>query len=369
MDFQEYQAQDSNRWNEIQDPLDLNSISELTNHDKQWMAIDALAGNCFSEKGDIGYGSHFHLWLRWVQSDDPYALLWWHWMSSQEEKPAIDSIDGLKPKEAQKVKLDLRDRDAYIIQLWHTINNKNTNNRQARVQFEKRYAPWNYYTRHFFNWFLKRYNVVDARQVFTQSLLSRYVHIPLSLLIIALVGLFLGDIWPPGQNWLITGISLLLGFVVGNVAARMKPAYFLQSLIPRFAATIAVGYLFLFSASGLVAVLYESRLDFWLQAAICLVIILAVGIYMVQVIHRQVQPRLSLWRAVQRSLHLLLTGVAHSAIGLWVSAPLLYSGTFLNQSAPSEPTAGTLLLTATIALAIGVVLQMVWEDKPVTEPL
>lgn len=365
----EFDFNDLTPWDLITNTSDFRSLNKRENPEKKMMAEDALAGNCFTEHGKDVYGKQFHLWLRWVQSDDPYALLWWYWMSSQEEKLAVKTIDGLTPKEVKKVNLDLRNRDDYIIQLWHTINNKNANNRQARVDVEQRYTPWSYYTRHFFNWFLKRYNVVDARQVFTQSLLSRYVHIPLSLLSIALVGLFLGDIWPPGQEWLITGISLLLGFVVGNVAARMQPAYFLQSLIPRFAASIAVGYLFLFSASGLVAVLYDSRLSFWLQAAICLVIILAVGIYMVQVIHRQVQPRLPLWRAVQRSFHLLLTGAAHSAIGLWVSAPLLYSETFLNQSAPPEPTAGCLLLTATIALAIGVVLQMVWEDKPVTEPL
>jgi len=61
--------------------------------------------------------------------------------------------------------------------------------------------------------------------------------------------------------------------------------------------------------------------------------------------------------------------VIYSAVGLHLSAPIITSGAFLDQSNSVQPKPPELLVLGSVALAIGVALQLVWEDKPVTEPI
>lgn len=324
-------------------------IEDLPNAQKLELAKSALAGGCFPD-GNIVFGSQFHDWLRWIQSDDPTALTWWNWINEREP--------GLQ-------------RDPHISLLWQSINDPNGVNRAAKEQVMKEITAWSFYERHFFNWFLSRYNAVDARRVFNNNWLTCNVHLPVGLLTIGIVVLFFGWSGLTLCEWLCAALLIALVFVSGNLAARLQPAYYLQSLIPRMAVTTALGYLFLFSASGLVATIYYSQFSLIWHILISLALVVFVIVYMIQVIQRRVVPRLNLWQACRRSLHLLCLGLAYSAIGLLVSAPVLFTPTFLegkpgNHMPPASPEA--LITTAVIVLAIGVALQLVWEDKPVTEP-
>jgi hypothetical protein len=79
------------------------------------------------------------------------------------------------------------------------------------------------------------------------------------------------------------------------------------------------------------------------------------------VIHRQVKPTPDRNETIIRAFDFLLIGVTYSVIGLFFFAQLFFG------KASISPV--KLCLTGAIALAIGVVLQLVWDDKPVTEPL
>lgn len=120
--------------------------------------------------------------------------------------------------------------------------------------------------------------------------------------------------------------------------------------------------------------IYQSALlngDLRWGLGVAIALILVVYLYMMQVLQRRVRPALSLYKTCQRAGNLLIMGVTYSAIGLLLTSPILFHTSFVN---PAEPyiypeSHMYLLIIAAIALAIGVVLQLVWEDKPVTEPL
>jgi len=335
-------------WRRVDPAGFFDCFKAISNTDKVWLAKDARDGGCFIN-GKDAFGKEFHTWLRWVQSDHPRAVLWWHWLNEHPDP-------------------DIPSRDEYVSKLWQTMNDSNHPNHRAKTQVSDELTSWSYYERHFFNWFLSRYNVVDARRVFNQSWISRYVHLPVSLLTLGAAIGFFGFGCQSGCEWMVAALASMLVFVLGNLAAWIEPSYYLQSLMPRMAVTTGLGYLFLFSGSGLVAAIYKNSLPWQGQMAITIGLVLVVSIYMVQVIQRRVVPRLNFWHAGGRALHLLCLGIAYSAIGLLVSAPILFSPLF-DETFTNAPTWGALVITAAIALAIGVALQLVWDDKPVTEPL
>ena len=346
------------------------SLTELANQTKLILAKEALEGKCYPN-GNDQYGKLFHHWLLWMHRDHSAALRWWHWLS---EQPAAECLLSLSERGKHKNKpetVNLCDRDDYTIRLWHSMNDDDGANQLAKKQVHQEITTWSYYERHFFNWFLGRFNVVDARQVFNKHWISRYIHLPLSLVTTALVIWYFSLSCKSSCDWLLALLSIVLVFTLGNVCAWIKPAYYLQSLMPRLAVTTAIGYLFLFSANGVVTWIYKNQLDLKQQVGIAMTLVILVLFYMVQIIQRQVQPRLKVWPSFTRSLHLMLMAIAYSAVGLLISAPILFDPLFISPAdrSASAPPAGYLLITAAIALTIGVTIQLVWEDKPMTEPL
>jgi len=348
------------------------SLDKLPNQTKLVLAKGALEGKCFTEGGGQ-FDKLFHHWLLWMHCDHPKAHHWWHWMSEQPEAECVLSLSESGTNKHKAETVDLHDRDIYTIRLWHTMNEDGGANHLAKEQVKKKITTWSYYERHFFNWFLGRFNVVDARQVFNKHWISRYIHLPVSLVTTALAIWYFSLSCKTSCDWLLSLLSIVLVFTLGNVFAWIKPAYYIQSLMPRMAVTIGIGYLFLFSASGLVTAIYYNQLRIEWQVLIALTLVILVLFYMVQIIQRRVQPRLKDWPSFTRSLHLMLMAIAYSAVGLLISAPILFDPLFISPAdrSLSAPPAGYgyLLITAAIALAIGVALQLVWEDRPVTEPL
>lgn len=340
----------SSPWEKVDPGGSFDCFRRISNTEKAWLAKDALSGGCFIG-GKDAFGKEFHTWLRWVQSGDARATLWWSWLDEHPDP-------------------DIPKRDAYVSRLWHSMNDEHEPNKLAQLQVTKELTPWPVYERHFFNWFLTRYNVTDARGVFRKNWVGRYVHWPLSLLTLGVVTWFFCFTSRTGCEWLTTLLGILLIFILGNIVVWMEPSYYLQSLMPRMAVTTGLGYLYLFSAGGLMATIYKNQLEEFWQISIAMALIFVVLFYMIQVIQRRVVPRLSFWHACGRAFHLLGLGIAYSAIGLFISAPILFSrffdATFVDK--PLEEPA-RLLVSGAIALTIGVVSQLVWDDKPVTEPL
>ncbi|MCP5246922.1 MAG: hypothetical protein H6937_13595 [Burkholderiales bacterium] len=347
------ESSDTSIWLEINDdPLE--ALRTLPNKKRLELARDALKGGAYPNGEDV-HGDLFHHWLNWIQSEDPWAILWWYWANEQPDT---------------KVPY----RDEYIIKLWHTMNEEQKDlavNRKAKEHVIKEVTVWSYFEQHFFNWFLDRYNIVDARQVYNKNWISRYIHLLLSLFTSVSVGWYFLSGNQSQCQWLIALLSVVLIFTLGNVFAWIKPGFYLQSLIPRLAVTTGIGYLFLFSASSLVKLIYLNPLDPGEQIIISLALVLLVLLYMMQVILRAVQPRPKLWIAFKRALNMLALAITYSFIGLLICAPILYHPVFLDLKSLYDPAhpLGYLLITAAITLAIGVVLQLVWEDKPITKPL
>lgn len=332
-------------WPKVDPDGKLDCFEKISNEEKTRLAKEALMGDWLAAVSEFP-AHRFLTWLRWAQSDHPRAILWWHWLGEHPDP-------------------DIPGRDEYISQLWQKINARHETH-VVKEQVAKETA-WSFYERHFFNWFLNRYNAIDARRVFSGNQINRYVHLPVSALALLAVVWFFGWTCQTACEWLVAALAIVLVFVAGNLAAGIQPAYYLQSLIPRMAVTTGLGYLFLFSASGLVAAIYNNRLPLAGQIIISFALVAFVLIYMIQVIQRRVVPRLNCWQAGKRSFHLLVLGLAYSAIGLLISAPVLFSPAF-DKSFTRPPAPETLLITATLVLAIGVALQLVWDDKPVTEP-
>lgn len=357
-------------WAEVDTADPQKSLAGLPNEKKLILAKEALEGKCFP-KGKDQFGNLFHHWLLWMHRNHSAALRWWHWLNEQPKAECLLTLSKRGKGKRKPETVDLRDRDGYTIRLWHSMNDDGAANQLAKEQVKQKRTTWSYYERHFFNWFLERFNVVDARQVFNKGWFNRYVHLPLSLVATVLVLWYFGFSSQSPCEWLLAMSGIIFAFILGNVLAWIKPAYYLQSLIPRLAVTTGIGYLFLFSASGLTTVIYSNKIPLEGQRAISLTLIIVVLIYMMQVIQRAVQPRLKFWPAFVRSLHLIVMAIAYSAVGLLICAPVLYNSLFLGSETYNNPghPAGYLLITAAIALAIGVALQLVWEDKPVTEPL
>lgn len=344
---------DTSLWLKIADnPVE--SLRTLPNEERLELARNALEGGAYPAGEDV-HDDLFHHWLSWIQSEDPWAIFWWYWVNEQPDAKISYC-------------------DEYMIQLWHSMNEKQNKlavNRKAKEYVIKEVTAWSYFEQHFFNWFLNRYNIVDARQVYNRNWISRYIHLLLSLFTSASVGWYFLSGNQSQCQWLLALLSVVLIFTLGNVFAWIKPGFYLQSLIPRLAVTTGIGYLFLFSASSLVKLIYLNPFDPGEQIIISLALVLLVLLYMMQVILRAVQPRPKSWIAFKRALNMLALAITYSFIGLLICAPVLYNPTFLDLKPPYDPAypLGYLLITAAITLAIGVVLQLVWEDKPITKPL
>jgi len=342
-------------WNQYKGSDLFTVLGNRSNQTILQLAEEALAGKCF-EAQDEDVKPLFHDWLRWVISEERRARAWWHWVHEQRKSGASHSI---------------KDRDEYTAALLRSISGPDGKNREAREQFEKQFTAWSYYEFYFFNWFLNRFHVRDARGILNPSPGSRHAHLPVSLLSLGIVVLFFSLGSPSAWSWLIAALGLAVVLFLGKWLAGIQLTYYLQSLIPRLAALTGLGYLFLLSASDLVAVLYTNPLDPGWQVIISAAIVGSVWGYMILVIRRRVHPRLSPRQAFARSCHLMIMAAAYSAVGLFICKPIFINEKFLGEHYYHLPLVFQAyhLILAAIALAIGVALQLVWEDKPVTEPL
>lgn len=287
-------------------------------------------------------------WLKWSQDDSPETRRRWsHLIQSKE-------ID---------------DRDHYVLALWKSIHREGSPNQILKAYFEDYLGPWDFYRRHFFAWFLSRFNLRAAREVLPGTQLAAGLPYGLALVTLCLVAWALSGGVDLSRSvlalvWIV--ILMLLGKVVSKL-----PAYaYIHSLIPRMAAAIGIGYLFLVSAPHLVKLILTHRHPA-LQFLIAFGLVAASLAYIILHIWRRVFPPLSVRSLLARSFEVLVLAIAYAGVELLLLAPLFYVPAFLGIEAKDIPAAQAshLVLCAAIALNLGVILQLAWDEKPLTEPL
>ncbi|RMG37831.1 MAG: hypothetical protein D6732_05945, partial [Methanobacteriota archaeon] len=173
--------------------------------------------------------------------------------------------------------------------------------------------------------------------------------------------------WWSGLLGGILGIYLLVWPLTG-----IPFSYYMQSLTPRLGVMTGIGYLFLLSANNLVKIIYVNSLLPLKQFLIGIIALLSVMLYLWLVIHRRVQPPLHPIQSVCRAGGLMLQAAAYSVIGLLICQPLMFSINNLSYLQYDSTKTNVLIShfnIAVIAMALGVLLQLVWVDEPVTKPL
>jgi hypothetical protein len=289
-------------------------------------------------------------WLVWSQGDAPATRR--HWLSL-------------------KVSRAIPDRDLYVQKLWKSIDRKGGANHPAKEVIEKS-APWEYYQRHFFGWFLSRFNLPAARKVFSDNPLVAGLHYLFFAVSLAAVGISFW--WSPAPNLrtslaVLGGVAILL--ILGGLVSGIPKYAYIHSLIPRLGAAVGIGYLFLASAPHLVGLVDRSS---WTPAELILAALALLGVTLLYVpvhISRRVYPPPRWPKLFRLGFDVVALGVGYAALELLLFAPLLFSNSFLCQSPECtvSATPARQILCAAIALILGIVLQLAWDEKPLTEPL
>jgi hypothetical protein len=287
-----------------------------------------------------------HEWLRFCQSDSSLARMRWAALSESKD-----------PR--------LEDRDEYVGRLWRKIKGGEGAEGRFREHVERKWCPWPYYERHFFSWFLSRFDLVHARNVFEEGRGAGsldYTLLALSVVIIG--GIFL--LPPLTLLKVVAGIAGVgLAFYAAFRWSNLPGYAFVHSLVPRMAAAVGVGYLFLVGATGLV----NGEQPWYFLTTIAFGVAGASLAYIVLHIYRRVHPPLQRPHLRQRSVRLFSLAALYAAIELLIAAPVVLSPELLSEATPVHTRASHLILCAAIAINIGVIVQLAWDEKPLTEPL
>ncbi len=303
-----------------------------------------------------------------LASDKRFLLLdaWLHWAQSNEAKPRMhwQYLAG-QP---------FQDRDSYVLELWRSIVDADGKNHDLLGFLKERFGSREYYGRHFFGWFLSRFDLGAACRVFPEARLARAL--PWCLAVLALVAeASCFHLYGFNYTASLCAVLLLLATLplLGWISGLPSHA-FVQSLIPRLAATVGFGYVFFVSTPQSV---WALRHSLWVDAHWPWALLLLLGgaqLFIVLHIYRRVYPAPRLGVLFWRALNLLVLAIGYSSAGLLLAAPVLFSPSFLYSSGTGEfPHPGAafhhLALLAAIALNLGVILQLAWDEKPLTEPL
>jgi hypothetical protein len=285
--------------------------------------------------------------LRWALSDAPAARSQWEALSRNSQDAR------------------LRDRDRYVEALWRTVELGPNDDLRRRLENAGLIAA---YRDALFTWFLRRFDLGAALRLFTDPRRARLLRwgVPPVLAALAGASLALLGLEPGAAPLALFLVALALaGFAL--TARELPPRAGLQALVPRLGAGVALGYLFLAAAPDLVRLLAgwgRPALVQWLVAAS---IVAATWLYSCLHVLQRVQPVPPRQVLVLRAWSLVWTGLGYTAVGLTFAAPVLFADRFLGTA--TAPHLHTLVLIASIALALGVVLELAWEEKPLTEPL
>lgn len=311
-----------------------------------------------------------------AETSDMHAFYdWWRFLAKRQDPMSRAMWQGLRDRKGSPGK----SRDAHMLELWRKLRelSPNPKNNRAEVVPGSNFLDEEKHSRRYhedlmFGWFLARYDIYRALQCFRAELswLRRLIVGWMGAFIFAavLVGLVFwlfaqlpaGATWP----WRLASVVAMYGIYVGALmwggSLRWAPA--VQALIPRLMGTAAVGFLFLLNTEAPFREWLVPESGKWYGPALLFV---AAWLYLVLEIVRRVDPDPTLWERASRSSRVLLMGAAHSSALFVVLGPELPLRNAAAQRLGAFEVAGLVLFV----LAVGLVLNVIWAEEPVTEPL
>jgi hypothetical protein len=313
-------------------------------------ALSGVLGSALSKEARTNIIQH---WLIWSQGNSADVRRQWSYLLHARA---------------------ISDRDRYVLDLWKSIDREGGANNDSRKQIAEEVAPWDYYRRHFFGWFLGRFNLPAARQVFSDRWFVRNLHtIFVAISLAAVLGALWGGKWEPHLACSLNALLAVSGLLLCGLACwiwRLSlPVYaFTYSLVPRLGVAVGIGYLFLSGAPHLVRAIAGSEWVDWKLYTASLVLVIGTFFYVPVHISRRVYPPPPWKLLFRRSRGIVALGVGYAALELLFFAPFFFTSAFLDlaefQKGPPQ-----LILCGSIALILGVILQLAWDEKPMTEPL
>lgn len=305
--------------------------------------------------------------LRGSERRTKHDLLSWALSNSSEARTQWDVLVRNTTKDT------LTDRDRYVASLWRSISPTGRNQDLYGLINDKLGAHGSYQTT-VFTWFLRRFALGSALKVWTSSFRAALFRsiLPLALLLssASLLAWFGYEPAASGGGVITFGALLLATWAL---CRSLSFGALVQALLPRLGAGVAIGYLFLAAAPDLVRAIVGWGQPKPVQWTVVAAISAAVWTYAAFHIGARVHPTPRLRVVASRALGTIWFAVAYAAVGLVFFSPLLFSAQFLSSPAsaspPVPPAPHSAALVATVALALGLILELAWEERPLTEPL
>jgi hypothetical protein len=278
-------------------------------------------------------------------------------------KLIVHEVKGRARWQGLRSRDETLDRDAEAVRVWSELETTHG------AVIEKQYHSLEYHRLWLSDWLLRRYNLRQARKVVGgEGRWARNAHFFLLTVILMIYALrHLGFLGAHQTQWtlLLCAVAyaamliLLTGSFRKKLPDREAFAVATQSLIPRLAGAAAVGLLFLFSSSDLIPVLLTTK-PWWLLA-----LLIAVYGYLLLEMSRRVHPLPRLRRLALHALDISATALAHS-----LTLTLLAEGALRKLLHDRGPFGWRESLSLVVfVFSIGLVVNLIWAEQPITEPL
>jgi hypothetical protein len=271
-------------------------------------------------------------------------------------------------------------RDEVIMRLWRRIRHTNCTAEATACYLSKHQSSVRYHEILVFDWLLARYDLPQARLVWVPepTIPARRVAASLSwaLLMAMIAAATLGLGWlSESQDWFIVravavaaayAVPLIVLWRICKVPISPRDVSAVQTFVPRLAATSAVGLFVLASSDEMTTRLLSLADGHWWRLPLIAgaVFALAFG-YLLLEMARRIQPTPRLGELASRGGHLMALGVAHATALVTLGWPML-----TQRGAPlPRPGLEAAACLVTFVFAIGLVLNVIWAEEPVTHPL
>lgn len=244
------------------------------------------------------------------------------------------------------------DRDQAVMEVWRVLAGED-----AEYIAEKHFSIV-YHQRRLFAWFVDRYDLRRAREIFAPQ---PWLHSGLQLvpLLAALAALFMAS--SRLSALAVVGGGYVVPLLVWRLVQHLSPVDFVQSLVPRLAGTAAAGAALMLSAKELMGFLRDR-----MGVGESLGLLGAAALYLaLEIIHR-VHPRLGWRKLANRVANIVFLALAHAVAIVLLILPAIHHllGDTTAKSSPTE-----LFAFTTAVFTAGLILNVIWAEEPITRPL